>query len=99
MTRWFGPYMKIWKARFERRERNAPLRYRPVLILGFLAVNKNEDLYSILKIYFELKESIRQKQRGELEEVLKIRDQDLENTLSKQKEVGVRILLRCIFKV
>lgn len=47
MTRWFGPYMKIWKARFERRERSARLRYRRVLILEFLAVNKNDVLYSI----------------------------------------------------
>lgn len=41
-----------------------------------------------------MKESIKQKQRGQLEEVLKVREQDLEFTLSKQKEVGAGILLR-----
>uniref|UniRef100_H3DF68 Calcium release activated channel regulator 2B n=1 Tax=Tetraodon nigroviridis TaxID=99883 RepID=H3DF68_TETNG len=36
-------------------------------------------------------ESIKQKQRGQLEEVLKVREQDLEFTLSKQKELESRI--------
>lgn len=47
MTRWFGPYMKIWKARFERRERDARFRYRRVLTLEFLVANKNDVLYSV----------------------------------------------------
>lgn len=36
-----------------------------------------------------MKDSLKEKQRGQqLEEELKIREQDLENTMNKQKEVG-----------
>lgn len=41
-----------------------------------------------------MKESVRQKQRGQqLEEELRIREQELENTLTKQREVCARIAL------
>lgn len=50
-------------------------------------------------IYCEIKDSMRQKQRGQqLEEELKMREQELENTLTKQKEVGFQILLMLFLK-
>lgn len=36
---------------------------------------------------------MRQKQRGQLEEELKIREQDFENMLIRQREVGVKVAL------
>lgn len=51
---------------------------------------KSDRLYSSRTFYCEIKESMRQKQRVQLEEVLKTREQDLENTVSRQREVGVQ---------
>lgn len=45
-------------------------------------------------MYCKIKDSIRQKQRGQqLEEELKLRETELENVLNKQKEVGILIVL------
>lgn len=42
---------------------------------------------------------MRQKQRGQqLEEELKIQEQELENTLTKQKEVGIQMVLMLFLK-
>ena len=64
----------------------------------FLSFNKVNIIITFNKFNYEMKDSIRQKQRGQqLEEELKFQQQELENMLTKQKEVGVqRSLMLCL---
>lgn len=39
-------------------------------------------------VFSQIQESVRQKQMGKLEEQLKMREQELETTLSRQREVS-----------
>lgn len=51
-------------------------------------------------IVCEIKDSVRQKQKGQqLEEELKMREQELEHTLAKQKDVGVQVVIILFLKI
>lgn len=77
----------------EEREKRLTQVHMSAVWFSLFTVNLNHSLYIIWSICCEIKESMRQKQRGQLEEELKIREQDLENTLIRQREVGVKVAL------